>query len=112
MSVPLLNRRLVLESPSETPDGSGGRVPGWTAQGTLWAEIRPRSGREIAGPGGTTSLSTARITVRGAPPGSPRRPRPDQRFREGARLFHVLAVTEADPSGRYLVCEAREEIVA
>jgi head-tail adaptor len=44
--------------------------------------------------------------------GSDRRPRPDQRFREGARLFRILAVAEADAQGLYLTCFAREEVVA
>lgn len=50
-----------------------------------------------------------RITVRAAPQGAPSRPTPLQRFRDGARLFAIEAVTEADPEGRFLVCFAREE---
>jgi head-tail adaptor len=52
---------------------------------------------------------TCRITVRGAPVGAEQRPRPDQRFRDGSRLFRILAVTERDAAGRYLLCFAREE---
>jgi len=50
-----------------------------------------------------------RITVRGAAVGSPQRPRPEQRFRDGARVFVIVAVTERDPSGAFLTCFAREE---
>ena len=50
-----------------------------------------------------------RITVRAAPVGAPSRPRPDQRFREGARVFRILAVAERDAVGRYLTCFAEEE---
>jgi head-tail adaptor len=50
-----------------------------------------------------------RITVRGAEVGSPRRPRPDQRLKDGTRVFTILAVTERDSDGRYLTCFAREE---
>jgi len=53
-----------------------------------------------------------RITVRAAPLNSPRRPRPEQRFRDGARLFRILAVGELDARGQYLVCFAQEEVVA
>ena len=30
------------------------------------------------------------------------------RFREGARIYPIIAVAEADPEGRYLVCYAEE----
>ncbi|NJS38774.1 MAG: head-tail adaptor protein [Rhodobacteraceae bacterium] len=51
-----------------------------------------------------------RITVRAAPTGAVSRPKAGQRFREGTRLFPILAVTEADPYGRFLTCFAREEV--
>ena len=51
-----------------------------------------------------------RVTVRGAPVGSPSRPKAGQRFREGTRLFLIQAVTERDQFGRYLTCFAREEV--
>ena len=51
-----------------------------------------------------------RIVVRAAPMGSDARPRPDQRFREGARVFAIRAVAEEDAAGRYLVCFADEEV--
>ena len=50
--------------------------------------------------------------MRGAPQGATSRPVPGQRFRVGARLFRVLAVTEREPGGMYLVCETREEVAA
>jgi head-tail adaptor len=50
-----------------------------------------------------------RITVRAAPQGAPSRPKPSQRFRDGARIFSIDAVTESDPGGRFLVCFATEE---
>jgi head-tail adaptor len=31
------------------------------------------------------------------------------RFRDGARLYRIGAVSEADATGRYLVCFASEE---
>jgi len=53
-----------------------------------------------------------RVYLRAAPQGSPQRPRPDQRLREGERIFTILAVSEADTAGAYLVCHAREEVPA
>ncbi len=109
---PNLSRALVLETPVTTPDGAGGFTTSWDVLGTLWAEIRASSGRErfaALGPSGEVRL---RILVRAAPEGSDHRPRPEQRFREGARIFRILAVAEADVQGRYLLCTAQEELPA
>ncbi|MFN6924394.1 MAG: head-tail adaptor protein [Tabrizicola sp.] len=110
MKAPNLNRALVLEGVVRSPDGAGGFTAVWTALGTLWAEVLPGSGSDTLGEERMLSAVPYRITVRGAPPGSASRPVAGQRFREGTRLFLIQAVTERDPSGRYLTCFAREEV--
>lgn len=107
-----LERRLVLESLARTPDGAGGYAETWQALGTLWAELKPGTGRESFGEAVTLARVPYRITVRGVPEGSSARPRPGQRFREGARVFAILAVAERDRRGHYLTCFAREEVEA
>ncbi len=111
MNTPLLNRRLVLEAPVRMPDGAGGYSETWQAQGALWAEVRTRTGRERAQAGIPVSTVTYNIVVRAAPHGSAARPMPEQRFREGDRLFLIQAVAERDPEGRFLTCFAEEESV-
>lgn len=108
MSAPRLRRRLVLEGRLDTPDGMGGFAVSWTALGTLWADMAARSGREAVVAGRASPRQSWRIMVRGAPAGAASRPRPDQRFREGARVFNIISVAEADPAGRYLMCFAEE----
>ncbi|MGR3803876.1 phage head closure protein [Marinibacterium profundimaris] len=112
MSRPRLNRKLVLESRDRVPDGAGGKTRNWEALGTLWAEVTARSGRERSSAGLPVSRSSYEIKVRAAPVGSPSRPRPDQRFREGERIYAIRAVTETDSGSRYLVCYADEEVTA
>lgn len=113
MTVPVrLNRALQLEEPSATPDGSGGFSESWTVLGTLWGEVRARSGREQSGIGRARSVVPYIITVRAAPEGAPERPRAGQRFRDGSRLFRILAVADDDPSGRFLSCFAEEEVTS
>ena len=109
---PQLTRALVLESPDTAPDGAGGFITTWEPLGTHWAEIRAGTGRERLATLGPLAEVPLRITLRAAPHGNDRRPRPDQRFREGARVFRILAVAEADAQGRYLICTAREETPA
>ena len=106
---PRLTRQLDLERPVRTPDGAGGFAENWETIGKLWAEVRSRSGREHAGESRTVSTMKYTVTVRSAPQGAPSRPKPEQRFRDGTRLFRIEAVADRDPSGRYLVCFVQEE---
>lgn len=110
MTAPELNRELLLEGATRLSDGAGGYSESWTTLGTLWAAVAPGSGRDVPGEELILASVPYRITVRGAPFGSPSRPKPEQRFREGARIFTILAVTERDADGRYLTCFAREEV--
>ncbi len=112
MRAPRLHRRLALEAEVVTPDGTGGFSRVWALRGHLWAEVAPGSGRESGGIEVPLSTQPFRITVRGAAQGVPSRPVAGQRFRDGSRVFAVLAVTERDTDGRYLVCAAREEVPA
>lgn len=109
MKAPHLNRALELEAATRVPDGAGGFATTWTALGRLWAEVTPGSGRDPAGEELILTSVPYRITVRAAPVGAQTRPKPEQRFREGSRLFAILAVTERDPAGHYLTCFCREE---
>ena len=112
MSAVHLTRALTLEMPVRLADGAGGFALTWAALGTLWAEVLPGSGRETAGTEVLIAAVPYRITVRGAPIGSPARPKPEQRLRDGTRVFTILTVSERDPQGRHLLCFAREEVPA
>lgn len=110
MNLPLLNRKLVLETPVRVPDLAGGYATDWQPLGVVWGEVRPGAGSERGDNALALSRVPLRITVRAAPVGSEARPRPGQRFREGQRLYAVTAVTERDTQGRYLTCHAQEEV--
>jgi len=112
MARPVLSRPLVLEAAAMAPDGAGGGALAWTALGTLWAEVRPGAGRERLGPIAPEGQMLFRVITRAAAQGSPQRPHPGQRFRDGARLLAILAVAEADATGAFLVSVCREEVPA
>jgi len=112
MARPVLNRPLVLEVPERVADGAGGFTQGWAVRGTLWAALDVRTGRDAAGEGLRLGRAGYRITVRAAPHGAPSRPEPGERLRDGARLFHILSVTESDAGPGYLTLWAEEEVVA
>lgn len=112
MRAPNLVRKLTLEAPLRSADGAGGFNETWDALGVLWADVTARSGSERSRSGVAVSRTGYRIVVRSAPVGSSMRPAPEQRFREGARVFLIRAVAERDPDGRFLTCFADEEIAA
>ena len=112
MKAVVLNRPLTLEGVVRVADGAGGFTESWASLGTLWAEVVPGAGRDVAGEEAFFATVPYRITVRGARQGAASRPKPDQRFREGLRVFAILAVTERDPEGHYLMCFSREEVPA
>ncbi|MGI3164446.1 head-tail adaptor protein [Pseudooceanicola sp. 200-1SW] len=109
---PRLTRPLVLEHEVRLADGSGGYTGSWEALGTLWAEVLPGRGALRDRAGLASHVQPLRITVRGAEPGAESRPAPGQRFRDGARVYLIDAVQESDATGRYLLCRAREEVLA
>ena len=106
-----LTRQLTLEAPERVADGAGGFETVWRTLGALWADVAARSGREDFIGAIATPRVRYRILVRGAPVGAPSRPRPDQRLREGARVFNILTVAEHDERGRYLEIVAEEGVL-
>lgn len=104
-----LNRKMVLERAERVADGAGGFTQTWVALGTLWASLKPGAGRERFGAGVTVSSVPWRITIRAAPLGAPSRPLPDERLRDGGRVFRITGVAEQGTEGRYLTCFAIEE---
>lgn len=109
---PNLNRKLELQQLTRTPDGAGGFDETWTPLGTIWAAIRPTSGREGESDHIRLSKVGVDITVRAAPIDAPSRPKPDQRLVENTRVYRILAVTEKDARGHYLTCSAVEEVAS
>lgn len=103
-----LTRRLALEARADAPDGGGGLAENWEARGVIWAAIRPVSARERFTGARPAAIVTHRATIRYAEFGAPERPVPDQRFREGARVFAIRGVTEADDRRERLHCWLEE----
>jgi len=112
MKVPHFNRRLTLEDPQRSADGAGGFTENWVALGIHWAAVVRLTGRVKSQEGASLSVQRYRITLRADPVGSAARPRPDQRFRDGSRIYLIHAVAEEDDRGRYLTCFAQEEVSA
>lgn len=108
--VPRMTRALTLEYASQSADGAGGFHTVWRPLGVIWAELTAGAGRDGGAGGASVARVPYRIICRAAPDGAPSRPVAGQRFRSGARIFTIEAVSETDASGAYLTCFAREEV--
>lgn len=101
-------RRLVLEERQSSPDGAGGRGELWAAVAEFGADIIARGAREGFAGGQGVSRVSHRAQIRFVPYGDAKRPKPDQRFREGSRIFAIIGVSEADQRRGLLTCWLEE----
>lgn len=108
MTAPALTRRLTLERRVVEPDGGGGVVDRWEALGEVWAEVLPGGAVERFFGGAEASSVSHRIRMRWLPFGAPGRPMASQRLRDGARVYDIAGVTEADARNAFLLIWARE----
>jgi len=99
-----LRLRMTLEHAVAAPDGAGGRTSTWTGVGIVAAELVPVRPEERGVGEGIADLTLHKIILRHRSD-----VRPGDRFRLGARAFLILAVTDPEEDGRYLICLAEEE---
>jgi SPP1 family predicted phage head-tail adaptor len=96
-----LNRRLVLEAPVETADGAGGVTRAFETVTTLWASLAPLTASDNVAADALGAGIGHRIVVRHRGDLTLR-----HRFRDGARIFHLVAIRERDR--RFLDIDAEE----
>jgi SPP1 family predicted phage head-tail adaptor len=100
-----LRHRLVLEEPVETPDGAGGVSRSYQTVTTVWASLTPTAARGAVVAESLGANITHRIVLRGGPDVTTR-----HRFREGGRIFRILASRDLDGTGRFLEIQAEERV--
>jgi SPP1 family predicted phage head-tail adaptor len=96
-----LNRRLVLEALVETADGAGGITRSYETVMTLWASVMPRAASDNVAADALGASVSHRIVVRYRDDLTLR-----HRFRDGARVFHLVAIRDRDR--RFLDIDAEE----
>jgi SPP1 family predicted phage head-tail adaptor len=97
-----LNRRLVLEAPSESDDGQGGVTRLYDVVTTLWAQVTPRAARTDVAAGSLGAALRYSIVVRKRTDITAR-----HRFLDGVRTYQVIAVRES-ADRRFLEIDAEE----
>ncbi len=100
-----LDHRLVLEQPVETADGAGGVTRSFAAVATLWAAVLPVTARGNVAAANLGASVTHRIVIRSGPDVTTR-----HRFREGTRIFRIVALRDQDGSGRFVEIAAEERV--
>jgi head-tail adaptor len=86
-----LRHRLVVETPVESDDGSGGVVRSYVDAATVWAARTPLGGRADVDADTGGAVATWRILMRAGPALTTR-----HRLRDGTRRFDIVAVVVRD----------------
>jgi SPP1 family predicted phage head-tail adaptor len=100
----LLRCELMLQQASLSPDGMGGFTESWTTVATIFGRLEPVSARSVFGADQRLETLTHHITIRQRDDVSS-----GMRFVLQDRIFEIITVRDPDETGRYLVCETREE---
>lgn len=59
-----LRQRVLIEAPTDTPDGMGGYTRSWSAVATVWAQVTPRQGGERVIAQGVRSQAAYDVRIR------------------------------------------------
>lgn len=100
-----LDRRLVLEAPSETDDGAGGVVRDYVTVATVWAQVMPQSMRADVAAASLGAAQRVRIVLRRRDDVSTR-----HRLRDGDCIYRIAAArVSADRRFIEIDAELRED---
>jgi SPP1 family predicted phage head-tail adaptor len=99
-----LDRRLVLEAPSDTADGAGGAVTGWASVAEIWANVAPSTGSERFLSDALRVQVSHRITIRNRADITPA-----MRLRDGARIFRISAILDRARRNRLVLLCLEEQ---
>lgn len=88
-----LDKRITIQSPSESQDEYGAPTQDWTDAATTWAAIRAATGKEIYASSGFVSQLSHVITIRWRTGISAK-----QRVVYRGRIFEIQAVSDPDES--------------
>ncbi len=100
-----LRHRLALEELQRVSDDGGGFTESWVEVATLSADLRPIAGSETVEADRLAGRVSHEVALRyraGV--------QPAMRFRQGARVFHIVSVIDVDERHRWLkcLCEKRD----
>ena len=100
----MLRHRVAIQSEVNTRDAIGGVAKTWSTDATVWANIRPLSGRELIAAQQVDSRVTHEITVREYSGLNS-----NMRFLHESRAFNIVSVRDIDERDKLQICQAIED---
>ena len=100
-----LNKRVNIQSVTETRDDSGGVVETWTTEITVWVSIESMTGKELFAAQELQSEITHKINMRYLTGMTTKK-----RILYGSRIFNILSVDMDTKQGKELVIMAKEKV--
>lgn len=98
-----LSTRLTLEAASRTDDGGGGASMVWETVAEVWAAVRATGGGEATALDRVAGSVRHEVVIRYRDD-----VKPEMRFREGTRIYGIVAVFDPDRHRRWLRCLVEE----
>lgn len=99
-----LRHEMALQQAVRVADALGGQTENWQTLATLWAHLAPATASPVRRADGDEAEITHRVVLR-----ADARVQHGMRLVTGERIFAIRAVRDLDETGRYLVCQTREE---
>jgi SPP1 family predicted phage head-tail adaptor len=99
-----MNKRVVLQTVSNSSDGGGGVTETWADTATLWAQIEELSGSESFEAQQVASRLSHEVKIRYRASVTPQ-----QRFKYGTRILKIRAIKNTGQRNEELVIGCEEE---
>jgi len=103
MEIGPLNKRVILQSKTQTADDMGGFTTVWNNAATVWAAIWPTSARELTQSMQTDMVITHRIRIRYRSSFIP-----SYRIKFGNRYFNIVSIINPNERNEWLDIMAKE----
>jgi SPP1 family predicted phage head-tail adaptor len=112
MQIGKLDKRIRLQNRSSTLDDYGQPVNTWSNLATVWANIKPLTGREKAQMQMVDSILTHRVTIRYRvdfmPPTTVDAYRIAYETPSGTRIFNITAAQDVDEARQHIQFDCQE----
>ena len=110
MRISKLQQRIIIQRRSSTLDAYGQEINSWTNIGTVWAEVKPLSGREKLRTNAMVveSQLTHQVTVRYSALFLPSVDADAWRIMFGTRIFNITASWNVDEADKTIIFDCTE----
>lgn len=110
MRISKLQQRISVQRRSSTLDAYGQEINSWTTIGTVWAEVKPLSGKEKMRSNAMVveSQLTHQVTVRYSELFLPSIEADAWRILFGTRIFNITASMNVDEASKYIIFDCTE----